>query len=45
MAGRKPVKEKVVPLTIYVLPSKIEKLGGRDKVREDILTFIESKKK
>ena len=40
MAGRKPVKEKVVPLTIYVHPTTIEFLGGRDKLRNNISLMI-----
>lgn len=32
-AGRKPVSDKKVQMTIYVLTSQIEKLG-RDKIRK-----------
>lgn len=43
--GRKKIQDHKVLLGVYVEESRIEKLGGRDKLREDILTFIESKKK
>ena len=32
-AGRKPVSDKKIQLTIYVLTSQVEKLG-RDKIRQ-----------
>jgi hypothetical protein len=42
---RKKLKEKAERLTtLYVLPSRIEQLGGKEKLIEDIMTFIESKK-
>lgn len=33
-SGRKPVTDKKIQLTIYVLTSQVEKLGGREKIRQ-----------
>lgn len=32
-SGRKPVEEKAAPVTIYIYPSRIESLGGKDEVQ------------
>jgi hypothetical protein len=43
-AGRKPSESPKTPLTIYVPIVDIEYLGGRDKVRELLITHIENLK-
>lgn len=32
-SGRKPLAEKKEPVTVYLYPSEIDKLGGRDGVK------------
>jgi len=39
--GRKPVKDKKKPIRIYVLESKIKKMGGEDKTIKKLYDFIE----
>lgn len=40
MAGRKPIKDKARPVTIYIKQSRIEELGGIDATRELAYQFI-----
>jgi hypothetical protein len=48
-AGRKPVKDKAVQVTIYLKPSVIKALGGKDAVQTIMKAAVhekwESKKK
>lgn len=38
--GRKKVKDKVIPVQVYIKKSKVVELGGMKKVRESILNFL-----
>jgi hypothetical protein len=46
-AGRKPVEEKAIPVTIYVRPSIIEEMGGKDEIQNIMkqAVFVAYKKK
>lgn len=39
-AGRKPVPDKKVQVSLYVLTSQIEKFGGLDKFKETLYEFV-----
>lgn len=41
-AGRKPVKDKRLALTVYVLGSKVAELGGLKAAKEYLRGLIES---
>lgn len=38
--GRKKIEDKKESVTVYVRPSDIEKLGGKDTLRDNINAFI-----
>jgi len=40
-AGRKPVPDKKVQVSLYVPNSQIEKLGGLDAFKEKIIAYVE----
>ena len=39
-AGRKPVPDKKVQVSLYVLCSQIEKFGGLEKFKEALYEFV-----
>lgn len=39
--GRKPVQDKKEAITIYLKPSDITKMGGKDSTRDSLLAYIE----
>ena len=39
-AGRKPVSDKKVQVSLYVLSSQIEKFGGLEKFKEALHEFV-----
>ena len=39
-AGRKPVSDKKVQVSLYVLSTQIEKLGGLEKFKEALYEFV-----
>jgi hypothetical protein len=40
-AGRKPIEDKKVPLTIYVRQSVIERVGGKDEAKQIATDAVE----
>jgi len=40
--GRKPVKDKAVPLTIYIQQSIIDKCGGKEQSKEYAISYLYS---
>lgn len=43
-AGRKPVEDPKVPVTIYVKESLINSLGGIDSLREELYKQVDNMK-
>lgn len=39
--GRKPIPDKKKPLTIFILESEIERLGGLEKAKDYLYTALE----
>lgn len=39
-AGRKPVPDKKVQVSLYVLSSQIEKFGGLDEFKKSLYEFV-----
>lgn len=39
--GRKKVQDKKIGITIYIKPSDIVRMGGKDNVRESLLNHFE----
>ena len=39
-AGRKPVPDKKVQVSLYVLSSQIEKFGGIEKLKNTLYDFV-----
>lgn len=39
-AGRKPIPDKKVQVSLYVVSSQIEKLGGLDEFKKDLYEFV-----
>ena len=39
-AGRKPVSDKKVQVSLYILSSQIEKFGGLEKFKEALHDFV-----
>ena len=39
--GRKPIPDKKKPVTIFMLESEIERLGGLDKAKDYLYTALE----
>jgi len=40
-AGRKPVPDKKVQVSLYALSSQIEKFGGLEKFKEALYEFVD----
>ena len=39
-AGRKPVSDKKVQVSLYVLSSRIEKFGGLEEFKKSLYEFV-----
>lgn len=39
-AGRKPVSDKKVQVSLYILSSQIDKFGGLEKFKEALYEFV-----
>ena len=39
-AGRKPVSDKKVQVSLYILSSQIEKFGGLEKFKDALYEFV-----
>ncbi len=42
-AGRKPLSDPKIPVTIYVESSIIKAMGGTEEVKEECYNFLKSK--
>jgi len=40
-AGRKPVPDKKVQVSLYILSSQIEKFGGLDELKKALYEFLD----
>lgn len=40
-AGRKPIEDKKVQLTLYIERSKIDKFGGISSIKTMLITYID----
>jgi len=38
--GRKPVADKKFPVTLFIPQSKIEKMGGKEILKQKLIQFI-----
>jgi hypothetical protein len=41
-AGRKPVQDKKMAISVYVRPSQIQQAGGADALREKLTKYVET---
>lgn len=39
-SGRKPLADKKFPITVFIEESKIKKLGGKEKLKQKLIKFI-----
>ncbi len=44
-AGRKPLADPKIPITIYVEGSIVNELGGIDELKDEIYSFLKKAKK
>jgi hypothetical protein len=40
-AGRKPVSDKKIQVSLYIRQSKIEKFGGNEKLKDALYEFVD----